>query len=119
VAESPLVKDLLARFHKLKTQRQTWESHWQEVADYMLPRKADVTKQRSKGDKRSELIFDSSPLHAVELLSASLHGMLTNPSVPWFSLKFKNIDFVDALICAKCKFQNYEKLSFDKDLSKC
>ena len=31
----------------------------------------------------------------------------------------KNIDFVDALICAKCKFQNYEKLSFDKDLSKC
>jgi len=31
----------------------------------------------------------------------------------------KNIDFVDALICAKCKFQNYEKLSFDKDLNKC
>jgi len=95
MAESALVKNLLARFHKLKTQRQTWESHWQEVADYMLPRKADVTKQRSRGDKRSELIFDSSPLHAVELLSASLHGMLTNPSVPWFSLRFKNVDFVD------------------------
>jgi len=31
----------------------------------------------------------------------------------------KNIDFVDALICAKCKLQNYEKLSFDKDLNKC
>ncbi len=45
--------------------------------------------------KRSELIFDSSPLHAVELLSASLHGMLTNPATPWFSLKFKNIELVD------------------------
>jgi len=31
----------------------------------------------------------------------------------------KNIDFVDALICAKCRFQNYDKLSFDKDLYKC
>ena len=32
----------------------------QEVADYMQPRKADVTKTRSKGDKRTEQIFDSS-----------------------------------------------------------
>jgi hypothetical protein len=95
MAETELTKDLLKRFGKLVTQRQTWESHWQEVADYMMPRKADVTKQRSKGDKRSELIFDSSPLHAVELLSASLHGMLTNPSTPWFSLRFKNVDTGD------------------------
>ena len=28
----------------------------------------------------------------------------------------KNIDFVDALICAKSKLENYKKLSFDKDL---
>jgi hypothetical protein len=83
-------KILLKRFDRLKSQRQNWESHWQEVADYMQPRKADVTKTRSKGDKRTELIFDSSPLQSVELLSASLHGMLTNPSTPWFSLKFKD-----------------------------
>lgn len=95
MAESQLVKDLLKRFSKLQTQRQTWESHWQEVSDYMMPRKADVTKRRSPGDKRSELIFDSSPLHAVELLSASLHGMLTNPATPWFSLKFKKSDLPD------------------------
>ena len=31
----------------------------------------------------------------------------------------KNIDFVDALICTKCKFQDYGKLSFDNDLKKC
>ena len=37
-----------------------------------------------------ELIFDSSPLQALELLAASLHGMLTNPSTPWFTLRFKN-----------------------------
>ena len=89
MAQTDKAKNLLKRFDRLKSQRQNWESHWQEVADYMQPRKADVTKSRSKGDKRTELIFDSSPLQAVELLGASLHGMLTNPSTPWFSLRFK------------------------------
>ncbi|WP_164469084.1 PIN domain-containing protein [Aliarcobacter cryaerophilus] len=31
----------------------------------------------------------------------------------------KNIDFVDALLCAKNKLQGFEKISFDKDLKKC
>jgi hypothetical protein len=89
MAKTDLTKKLLSRFDRLSGQRQTWETHWQEVADYMLPRKADITKQRSRGDKRMELIFDSSPLQALELLAASLHGMLTNPSTPWFTLRFK------------------------------
>jgi hypothetical protein len=90
MAQTDKAKNLLKRYDRLKSQRQNWESHWQEVADYMQPRKADVTKTRSKGDKRTELIFDGSPLQSVELLAASLHGMLTNPSTPWFSLRFKN-----------------------------
>ena len=92
MAQTDKAKNLLKRYDRLKAQRQNWESHWQEVADYMQPRKADVTKTRSKGDKRTELIFDGSPLQSVELLAASLHGMLTNPSTPWFSLRFKQND---------------------------
>ena len=34
-------------------------------------------------------------------------------------METKRIDFVDALICAKCKLQNYRKLSFDNDLNDC
>ncbi len=30
----------------------------------------------------------------------------------------KNIDFVDALICAKSRLQGYKKLSFDADVNK-
>jgi hypothetical protein len=92
MARTDLTKGLLSRFEKLEGQRQNWETHWQEVADYMQPRKADVTKQRARGDKRMEQVFDSSPIQAVELLAASLHGMLTNPSTPWFTLRFKDED---------------------------
>ena len=53
MAKTDLTKNLLARFGKLRSQRANWENHWQEVADYMQPRKADVTKRRSRGDKRN------------------------------------------------------------------
>jgi hypothetical protein len=79
---------LAKRFDKLHGQRQVWEGHWQEIADYCLPRKADITKRRHEGDKRAELIFDATAIHSVELLSASLHGMLTNASTAWFTLSF-------------------------------
>ena len=81
---------MLKRLSTLETQRMTWEHHWQEVADYIVPRKADITKKRSPGDKRQELIFDGTAIHAAELLSASLYGMLTNASTPWFSLRYRN-----------------------------
>jgi hypothetical protein len=92
MARTDLTKSLLSRYERLEGQRQNWETHWQEVSDYMQPRKADVTKKRARGDKRMEQVFDSSPIQAVELLAASLHGMLTNPSTPWFTLRFKDED---------------------------
>ena len=54
MARTDLTKSLLSRYEKLEGQRQNWETHWQEVADYMQPRKADVTKTRARGDKRNE-----------------------------------------------------------------
>ena len=82
---------LVNRFASLRTNRSTWESHWQEIADYMLPRKADITTQRTRGDKRTEVIFDGTAIHALELLSSSLHGMLTNSATPWFTLAYKDL----------------------------
>ena len=43
-----LAKELKDNLSRLQTKRQNWESHWQEVADYMLPRKSDINKERSK-----------------------------------------------------------------------
>ncbi len=34
-------------------------------------------------------------------------------------LRVKNIDFIDALLCAKSKILGYEIKSFDKDIEKC
>lgn len=53
----------------------------------------------------------------------SLDGIVGDNKIILFEalniLERKNIDFVDALICAKAKLQNYDILSFDNDLKKC
>jgi len=84
-----LASELKSNLSRLMEKRSTWESHWQEIADLMLPRKAEITKERSRGDKRSTQIFDATAIHSLELLAASLHGMLTSSANRWFSLRFK------------------------------
>ena len=40
------------RLNRMASDRGTWEDHWQEILDYVMPRKADITLVRSKGEKR-------------------------------------------------------------------
>jgi hypothetical protein len=81
--------ELKNNLSRLMDKRSNFEVHWQEVADYMLPRKADITLERPRGDKRHTLIFDGTAIHSLELLASSLHGMLTSSVNRWFGLRFK------------------------------
>ena len=80
------------RCSKMEAERHTWEDHWQEILDYTMPRKADITFVRSKGEKRTERLFDSTAITAANLLASSLQGTLTSPSLAWFHLKLRNQD---------------------------
>lgn len=84
---------LLKRLDKLKSVRGTWEEHWQQIADYIVPRKGNVTRKRTPGAKRMELVYDGTAIHAAEMLSASLHGMLTNPNLAWFELAYMDREY--------------------------
>lgn len=39
------------RLGSMEESRGTWETHWQEILDYVMPRKADVITLRTKGEK--------------------------------------------------------------------
>ena len=84
-----LAAELKNNLARLMDKRSTWESHWQECADFMQPRKAEINKERQRGDKRNIQIFDATAIHALELLAASLHGMLTSSANRWFSLRYQ------------------------------
>ena len=89
----------------------------------MLPRKADITKKRTQGDKRTELIYDGTAVHAVELLSSSLHGMLTSPSTPWFSMRYRDpaLQGDDAAnewleVCMDQMYQAFNRSNFQQEI---
>jgi hypothetical protein len=89
--ETSPVKKYLARFGKMKSDRSNYDSFWQEVSDYMLPRR-DFTSQRTQGEKRTQKIYDSTALHAIEQLAGGLHGMLTPPNGKWLFLRARERD---------------------------
>jgi len=123
MAIEPKAKMVIERYKTLKAQRVTWEDHWQDIADYFLPRKANITIKHTKGDKRHDQIYDGTATHALELLSASLNGMLTNTISPWFVLKFRNemvnnndeaVEWLES--CAKIMQQVFARSNFQQEI---
>ena len=91
-----LSKELKDNLSRLMQKRSNWEAHWQEIANYMLTRRADIVSTKSRGDKRNVQIFDATAIHALELLASSLHGSLTSSANRWFSLRFKETELNDS-----------------------
>lgn len=80
-------KRIIERLDRMKGDRATFDSHWQEVADYLMPSR-EFTRQRSAGQKRlMPWIYNTAPVLAAEQLAGGLHGMLTSPAVRWFALR--------------------------------
>lgn len=75
----------------LRAERGTWESHWQEVEDHIVPRKNTITTTRTDGAKRTFQLLDNVGVHSNELLAGALHSMLTNPDTFWFEYTSGNL----------------------------
>ena len=76
-----------ARYQAMKGARGSWETHWQQVADLMHPFDDNFITHESPGAEKMTFIFDSTPIHANQLLAAGLSSMLTNPAQKWFDLR--------------------------------
>lgn len=80
---------IIQRYEKLNSERNsTWNETWDKIGRYIQPRKDYIyTKfDAVKGEERHWRIYDSSAIHASELLASALHSMLTNPTLNWFQM---------------------------------
>lgn len=82
-----LAREIISMYERLDGDRGTWKQHCQEVADLMLPGRSDFVASQTPGAKLMWKIFDATPVWAVEQLAAGLHGLLTSPSLRWFTLR--------------------------------
>lgn len=87
------VADLLARHRKLKAARRTWEQTWQELAEVLLPRRADFTVETTvDGERRTDNIYDSVPMQARRSLASAIDSLMMPRNVQWFHVRPRNED---------------------------
>lgn len=80
-------KAIQARKQQLKAQRGTFETHWQEVAERVLPSREFSTRSAPGAKRSTTKIYNTAPVLACQQLAASLHGMLVSPALRWVALR--------------------------------
>lgn len=75
----------------LNSQNSDWRSYFQDLADFILPRKAWITTVKSKGERlQFNYLYDSTAIRSARTAAAGFHSNLTNPSSKWFGLETRN-----------------------------
>ena len=102
-AEEADIATLLKRFAYLLGIQRIWATQWQEIADYVLPRKNSIIVQRIAGTKRTQRLFDAAALEARDKLSRAINGALMPSTMRWLYLAFEqrelNRDQASAMWC--------------------
>jgi hypothetical protein len=76
--------------------RGTWEEHWREIAERVLPRENWFqTANKTPGDKRQEKVFDATAILALERFAAAMESMLTPRTMKWHKLAVKNPELAE------------------------
>jgi len=84
------IDDMIQRFKSLKASRSNWESHWEEIAERILPRQIGFMGDRTDGEKKTQKIFDSRPMIALDRFAAVMDSMLTPRQQKWHNLRTTN-----------------------------
>ena len=86
------INSLLDRFSDLKTRRNAWEPHWQQIRHLVRVNTSDFSFNSTRGQSRHENIYDGTAPWALEQFAAGLHSHLTNPSLRWFNLEVEGFE---------------------------
>ena len=79
------------RLSALQRERNTFESHWKDLSQNIQPRRGRFfTTDRNKGQRRHNVIINSSGTQALRSATAGLLSGIMSPSRPWFGLAVSN-----------------------------
>lgn len=75
------------RLATLKQERSSWMAHWQDLAQYVLPRAGRwLSATNNRGDKINSQIYNNTPTFALRTLVSGMMAGITSPARPWFRL---------------------------------
>lgn len=117
---------ILKIYHSMDLDYTSNASLWEELAEYIIPRKSDILSPPVPGEKRTNKVFDSTAIHANELLAAAMQGTLTNHATRWFGLRMRNdgLNGIKAIKqwleeCAQRMFWAFNQSNFHSEVHEC
>jgi len=86
--EVDLVREIVAEHEAMKRARQSFEKQWDEVIELALPRyrKFAQSSDQNPGEKRTQEMFDATPLLALRHFAAAMDSMITPRTQKWHKL---------------------------------
>jgi len=81
-----LPQDIIRIYDSLKSERSNHDVIIQDIIDYIAPFYADVSRQTTSGQRRTQKIFDSTATYGSFILSQFIQGAVCNSSTRWFGL---------------------------------
>lgn len=88
--EEMIVNDVIREFGILSGSRGTWESHWEEIAERILPEHRSSMRYgsfTSPGERRTEGMLDSTGALALSRFAAIMSSILTPGNWVWHKIK--------------------------------
>lgn len=81
-----LARRLIARHTALKSERSPWDAFWQEVGNYVMPRKAEIVEQTdTPSTAKQQTLFDSTAIRSNNILANGQLAWMTPHESSWFS----------------------------------
>lgn len=96
--DSKIIQNANGRFSAMQTERNSWFQHWQQLADYMLPRRYRwlvTANQWNRGSPVNTLIIDSTATIAARTCASGMMSGITSPTRPWFKLQIAGFTLND------------------------
>lgn len=114
---------IIKKYERLYSRDANYRILCQDVADYIIPRRSNILVQNSPGTKQTTKLYDSTAIHANELLAASMKQAITPANIQWFSLRIRNENLMQnknvvAWLedCAKRIFLGFHQSNFDSEV---
>jgi hypothetical protein len=83
--EVKLADWVLSRHSDLASERAPWDTVWQELAEFCLPRKAEISAKRSMPDtSRHDVLFDTTAMQGAATLANGQLAYITPADSRWF-----------------------------------
>lgn len=84
------ITETIRRWKRLKQNKSEWHEHYDDLARIFLPRRLGFSTTTVTGERRTQAIYDSTPMQAARGLANAIGGMMRPEGLPEISMKTDN-----------------------------